>query len=174
MENNETITRTFAQDAESLAYVVMYSLYKHALEDPQVTGTAKSKLAEEFRKLFGAITVNELLRKRQETFLIGNVDERFFCLQEYLLRDRPLRICAIVTASFLSHLNAPPPAQPRLDQDFNFVYESLRGLNQPVPLPFEEAYRGWVKALRRTAFQAAGGEGDEEEWIRVHFGEDLQ
>ena len=159
---------------ESLAYLVIYSLYKRALGDPVVTGTAKSKLDEEFRKLFGAITVNELLRKRQETFLTGDVDERFPCLQEYLLRDRPLRRCAIATSLFLSHLNAPPPAQPRLDQDFNFVNESLRGLNQPVPLPFEEAYRGWVKALRRTAFQAAGGEGDEEEWLRVHFGEDLQ
>ena len=174
MDNNETITRTFAQDAESLAYVVIYSLYKHALEDPQVTGTAKSKLAEEFRKLFGAITVNDLLGKRQETFLIGNVDERFSCLQEYLLRDRPLRICAIVTARFLSHLNAPPPAQPRLDQDFIFADRVLRGLDQPVPLPFEAAYRGWVRALQSAAFHAAGGMGDEEEWLRVHFGEDLQ
>ena len=173
MENNETITRTFAQEAESLAYVVMYSLYKHALEDPQVTGTAKSKLAEEFRKLFGATTVNELLRKRQETFLTGDVDERFPCLQEYLLRDRPLRLCAIVTARFLSHLNAPPPAQPRLDQDFIFADRVLRGLDQPVPLPFEAAYRGWVRALRSAAFHAAGGKGDEEEWMRVHFGEDL-
>ena len=174
MENNETITRTFAQDAESLAYVVMYSLYKHALEDPQVTGTAKSNMAQEFENLFGATTVKKLLGKRQETFLIGNVDERFSCLQEYLLRDLPLSICAMATSFFLSHLNAPQSVQTPLNEAETIVYRSLRPMDQPVPLPFEAAYRGWVRALRSAAFHAAGGKGDEEEWLRVHFGEDLQ
>ena len=159
---------------ESLAYVVIYSLYKRALRDPQVTRTTETKLAEEFENLFGATTVKNLLDRRQETFLIGNIRQRFPLLRGYLLQDLPLSICAIATSFFLSHLNAPQPVQAPLNEAETIVYRSLRPMNQPIPLPFEEAYRGWVRALRLAAFHAAGGEGDEEEWLRVHFGEDLQ
>ena len=159
---------------ESLAYVVIYSLYKRASEDPQVTGTTETNLAEELRSYFGAFSLEQLLCQRQKTFLIGNIRDRFPLLKEYLLQDRPLRICAIVTARFLSHLNIPQPEQPPLDEDESIADDTMPGVDQPVPLPFETAYRGWVRALRSAAFHATGGKGDEEEWTRVHFGEDLQ
>ena len=154
--------------------MVIYSLYKRALEDPQVTGTTETNLVEEFRSYFGAFTLEQILCQRQKTFLIGNIRDRFPLLKEYLLRDRPLRICAIVTARFLSHLNLPQPEQPPLDEDESIADVKMPGVDQPVPLPFEAAYRGWVRALQSAAFHAAGGMGDEEEWLRVHFGEDLQ
>ena len=78
-----------------------------------------------------------------------------------------------MTARFLSHLNIPQPEQPPLDEDESIADDKMPGVDQPVPLPFETAYRGWVRALRSAAFHAAGGKGDEEEWTRVHFGEDL-
>ena len=64
----EAVSRTVEQDIEAFAWVFVFAVYKHALEDPKVTLTQNEKnaLRKEFNCLFpgGSATSESILTAR--------------------------------------------------------------------------------------------------------------
>ncbi|RDX49502.1 hypothetical protein OH76DRAFT_1472010 [Lentinus brumalis] len=76
------ITHSFAQDVESIGYVILYSLYKHAVEDSQVSDDLRAELSKEFAGFFSAGSITCLLSKRALRFPPGQyADENFLHLE---------------------------------------------------------------------------------------------
>ena len=128
-------------------------------------GTAATALGQEFKEVFGAATVDDLLKHRSSMF--GQEDSSRFehLRQHYLDFDPPLTLCVLVTVRFLSHLNQVKPSQSP-DDKYSQMMETFLASTQRPPQPFEEVYKGWIEGLRQTAFLAAGGQGDKDEWLK--------
>ncbi len=161
------ITRTFAQDAESIGYVILYSLYKHAVEDSQVSATLRPELSKEFADLFSAGSITCLLSKRALRFSPGQyADESVPYLMAYLDKDIALSICAHATFIFLSHLNQTK--KPRNDMTALAIMVAKEFPSPRGGMPFDEVYPLWISMLRKAALALPGAQGDEEE-LRTNY-----
>ncbi|KAI0690343.1 hypothetical protein C8T65DRAFT_834440, partial [Cerioporus squamosus] len=111
MQHDETVPGTFAHDGESFAYVLLHSLYKHALEDPQATGAVA--LFEEFREFFPAkdsdVDDSVLCRRGRKYSVDGDVAMQH--LLACLDGDAALGLCAGVTFNFLANVNKQNDAE---------------------------------------------------------------
>ncbi|TFK83463.1 hypothetical protein K466DRAFT_498420 [Polyporus arcularius HHB13444] len=71
--DERTTTRTVEHDLEALSWVIVYAVYKHALENaPKRTRDA---LREEFNSIFSAFSLQELLRRRKEVLAPSDDEE---------------------------------------------------------------------------------------------------
>ncbi|RDX49492.1 hypothetical protein OH76DRAFT_1556421 [Lentinus brumalis] len=141
------ITRTFAHDAESFGYVILYSLYKHASEDPQ--GASASLLAE-FKEFFSAKDVAGLLGNRGTLFSTGP-ERSMPHLLAYLEGDVALTMCAVMTFNFLQNM------YPEVEVSTNpLVMRSAVFVRSLGAVPFDEMYPRWIEGLREAAREASG------------------
>ncbi|TFK83457.1 hypothetical protein K466DRAFT_602835 [Polyporus arcularius HHB13444] len=158
IREDKTITRTFAQDAESLGYVILYSLYKHAVEDSQVSNDLRAELSKEFTEFFSAVSIAGLLSKRAQRFSHGReADDSMPYLLAYIDNDTALAICAHATWTFLAHLNETK--KPRNDRT---AVSAMMAEEFPSPrggMPFDEAYPLWIGMLRKAALALPGAQG---------------
>ncbi len=158
IREDKTITRTFAQDAESLGYVILYSLYKHAVEDSQVSNDLRAELSKEFTEFFSAVSIAGLLSKRAQRFSHGReADDSMPYLLAYIDNDTALEICAQATWTFLAHLNETK--KPRNDRR---AVSAMMAEEFPSPrggMPFDEAYPLWIGMLRKAALALPGAQG---------------
>ena len=69
----ESIARTAGQDLESMCHTILYAMYKHALD--ALKGPERKLLEEEFRRLFVATSLQELIGARRNVLgVIGSVE----------------------------------------------------------------------------------------------------
>ncbi|RDX49507.1 hypothetical protein OH76DRAFT_1556432 [Lentinus brumalis] len=158
VKRDETIwtTSTFAQDVESIGYVILYSLYKHAVEDSQVSDDLRAELSKEFTGFFSAANITGLLTNRALRFR-HDAEESMQYLIAYLDNDTALVLCAAATFNFLSNLNqVKEPRNDSLDPILRMVEQEL-----PTPrgMPFVEAYPLWIEILREAALELPGAQG---------------
>lgn len=164
IEKDEAITRTFAQDVESIAYVFLYSLYRHAVEDPQASDDLRSKLLDEFTEFFPVTNVEALLKNRGQKFSVGADDSVEHLLDYYLLGDDALGLCAAMTFNFLKNLNQTNTTQGKTRNPV--TKRATEILPVPEGMPFAEVYPLWIKGMLTAALELPGaqdGGRDEEE-----------
>ncbi len=141
---------------ESIGYVILYSLYKHAVEDSQVSDDLRGKLSKEITDFFSAGSIAGLLSKRALRFS-RKAPKSMPNLLVYLRNDAALSICAIATFTLLSHLNQME--EPQENDVDPFEAMMAKGFAMPRGMPFDEAYSLWIELLREAALELPGAQG---------------
>ncbi len=141
---------------ETIGYVILYSLYKHAVEDSQVSDDLRPGLSKEFTEFFPAASILGLLYKRALRFS-QDADEWMPYLLAYLRNDAALSICAAATFTFLAHLNKTK--KPRNDSVTALEVMVAKEFPTPRGMPFGEVYPLWIGILRKSALAVPVAQG---------------
>ncbi|KAI0696680.1 hypothetical protein C8T65DRAFT_743497 [Cerioporus squamosus] len=150
--SNGKITQTFAHDAESFAYVILYNIYKHAAEDTQRTSAS---LLADFGEFFSATDVVGVLGNRGMLFSRG-AERPMPHLLAYLDGDVALNVCAGVTLIFVRARNMYQEDDAPLNPPLKRV-EALAP--SPHTVPFDEVHTAWIKGLREVVLEASRVQG---------------
>ncbi|KAI0682253.1 hypothetical protein C8Q76DRAFT_804373 [Earliella scabrosa] len=84
---NEPISRTVGQDLESICYAILYAVYKHGMD--ALKGSQRKPLEEEFRRLFVATSLEELIVARRNALGVDGGLEGLEYLGTYADRRSP-------------------------------------------------------------------------------------
>ncbi|KAM5544018.1 hypothetical protein V8D89_002635 [Ganoderma adspersum] len=142
----EAAPRTAGQDIESFAWVFVFVVYKHALEDPKVILTQHEKkaleLREEFNRLFPGRSATSVLTARyimhspeSNQHILQHIQnyaenpdhfvDLFGCIWEVLVSQLPKVNVAkesLLKARVVPHLQPPPATPPPLIHDNILAY----------------------------------------------------
>ena len=162
IDTGRPTTRAFIHDAESFAWVFIYTMYKHALRhDTKAEGpeSSASRLTGEFMDIFSAPSFNELMRNRfaalgRPTFngVPQGIKELMKCTELIARQDgdecHALSSTMLETWYFLHTLLIRPP--PRSSNERLFGDLKSRDYRvQESPLKPIELYKSWVQAIAR-------------------------
>ncbi|RPD52112.1 hypothetical protein L227DRAFT_658876 [Lentinus tigrinus ALCF2SS1-6] len=148
-KDNQTTTHTWEHDTESLAYVLLYSIYKHAMD----TGAMDQKkgFRAEFEALFGAPTVKTLVKNRLLLFRVDpqEEEEHIGFLLEHVDADKSLSNVVSGTFRFLADLHTHLPASKSTGTKPPKDVDQWYPRSQPLqPLPVEDMYKRWLHVVR--------------------------
>ncbi|KAI0764709.1 hypothetical protein C8Q74DRAFT_992271 [Fomes fomentarius] len=65
------IHRTARQDLESFAWVILYAIYRHTLDELPHSHTQRREVEQEFIELFAATSAKDIIKSRGDKFLFG-------------------------------------------------------------------------------------------------------
>lgn len=67
----ERIHRTARQDLESFAWVILYAIYRHTLDELPHSHAERKQIEQEFIELFAATSAKDIVKTRGDKFLFG-------------------------------------------------------------------------------------------------------
>ncbi|RPD52113.1 hypothetical protein L226DRAFT_531383 [Lentinus tigrinus ALCF2SS1-7] len=147
-KDNKTITHTWEHDIESLAYMLLYSIYKHAMD---TSAMDKKGFQEEFQAFFGAPTVKELVNERFNIFRQAEENGIRFLLEYINTDDSDTILSSVVSGTFrfLADLHTNLQASELSGRKSpNRDVDKLYPRRPPQPLPFEDMYKCWYDVIR--------------------------
>ncbi|PIL26920.1 hypothetical protein GSI_10058 [Ganoderma sinense ZZ0214-1] len=151
----EAVSRTEAQDIESFAWVFVYVVYKHALENFKMKQDEKKALKDEFDRYFPGRSANTVLRAR---VMMGLPDSNQHILQHLQNNvEHPEHFCDIFTSIWEEVLVAKLPrtntAQKSLFRTQIVKSWSLSQVPAPRPLVHVnllECFEGYLKLIGKA------------------------
>ncbi|RPD56479.1 hypothetical protein L226DRAFT_558112 [Lentinus tigrinus ALCF2SS1-7] len=157
-KDNKTITHTWEHDIESLAYVLLYSIYKHAMENEAMN----KEFLDEFGTFFAPATVRGILDNRSSIFRVS-ADRSIPLLLAYAQNDKDLFEIIVMTFRFLNKL------QSQLKVD-NFEVEVADFFVPPdnSTIDFEQEFSHWRGGLRYVEYRAFGGQDSPTTWWKAN------
>ncbi len=137
--------------------MILYSLYRHAADDSQVSEDLRPELSKEFAEFFPAASISGPVLSNRALRFSRKAPKSMPNLLAYLRNDAALSICAVGTFIFLSHLNQME--EPQENDVDPFEVEAMDLI--PLPrggMPFDEVYPLWIGMLRTVALKHPGAQ----------------